>query len=223
MYCTYVTFYRGNKLPPFYIGYSTVDRVNAGYHGSVSSVKYRSIWIKEQQENPHLFVTKILSTFSYRSDAKSAEASLQRNLKVHRNPLYINQHIQGEKFMCDRTGFIATEKTREKMRNRPCQKHTEQTKEKISRAKKGIKFTAEHCSKISTAVNARGPDSNETRLKKSNSRKGLKHSIETLAKLSASSQKCKAVVVNGNAYKSKKEAWEAEFPGLCYASARKRM
>ena len=31
MYCVYLTIYRGNKLPPFYIGYSSINKIKAGY------------------------------------------------------------------------------------------------------------------------------------------------------------------------------------------------
>lgn len=33
LYCTYLTSYFGNKLPPFYIGYTTVANINRGYRG----------------------------------------------------------------------------------------------------------------------------------------------------------------------------------------------
>lgn len=33
IYCTYITFYRGSKLPPFYIGHSTIKKVEKGYRG----------------------------------------------------------------------------------------------------------------------------------------------------------------------------------------------
>jgi hypothetical protein len=35
IYCVYLTCYRGNKLPPFYIGYSTIEKVKDGYKGTV--------------------------------------------------------------------------------------------------------------------------------------------------------------------------------------------
>ena len=47
MYCVYLTTYFGAKLPMFYIGSSTVSRVNSGYRGSVSSKSYKEIWNNE--------------------------------------------------------------------------------------------------------------------------------------------------------------------------------
>lgn len=45
LYCTYLTVYKGNKLPPFYIGYTSVDNIlNKSYRGSPESKKYKSVW-----------------------------------------------------------------------------------------------------------------------------------------------------------------------------------
>jgi hypothetical protein len=52
IYCTYLTIYSGNKLPPFYIGSTSVNRISNGYHGSVSSKRYKSIWLEELKTNP---------------------------------------------------------------------------------------------------------------------------------------------------------------------------
>jgi len=93
IYCTYITFYRGNKLPPFYIGSSSVKRVFSGYHGSVSSMKYKKIWLLELKNNPHLFVTKILTTHNDRKSALEKELQLQIQLKVVKNPMYINMSL----------------------------------------------------------------------------------------------------------------------------------
>ena len=57
MYCVYLTTYKGNKLPPFYIGSTQVVQVERGYHGSVRSKKYEMMWKSELINNPHLFKT----------------------------------------------------------------------------------------------------------------------------------------------------------------------
>ncbi len=96
MYCVYLTIYKGNKLPPFYIGYSTVYKVtNKNYRGSVSSYEYKEIWDKELKENPNLFSTKIISHCELQSDVWAREKELQRKLDVINNPLYINKAIAG--------------------------------------------------------------------------------------------------------------------------------
>ena len=92
-FCTYLTIYKGNKLPPFYIGYSTVDKIKRGYRGSVSSKRYKQTWKKELSHNPQLFDTKIISLHENKNDAKLREEAIQRHLNVIQNPLYINRAI----------------------------------------------------------------------------------------------------------------------------------
>jgi hypothetical protein len=98
IYCTYLTIYKGNKLPPFYIGYSTVSKVTNGYRGSVSSKCYKHLWYQELIDHPELFITHIISTHNTIEQAKAKEGQLQRAVHAHTNPLYANRQIQGEKF-----------------------------------------------------------------------------------------------------------------------------
>ena len=93
IYCVYLTTYSGNKMPPFYIGYSTIKKVENGYRGTVKSKKYQNIWHQEIKENSHLFKTKIIATYQTQLEATNKEALLQTKLKVLHNPLYINQSI----------------------------------------------------------------------------------------------------------------------------------
>ncbi|UKH49575.1 hypothetical protein [Enterobacter phage vB-EclM_KMB17] len=90
MYCTYLTVYTGNKLPRRYIGSTTVSRINENYHGSVKSKKYKEIWISELRDNPHLFKTRILKTFSSHRDALNEELRVQKKYNVVRSKNYIN-------------------------------------------------------------------------------------------------------------------------------------
>lgn len=101
IYCTYITFYSGNKLPPFYIGYSSIEKVKNGYNGSVSSKIYKKIWEKERKENPHLFKTKIIKTFKMRIDAGKHEEFVQKFFNVHKNPMFINRSIGYSQFNLD--------------------------------------------------------------------------------------------------------------------------
>lgn len=98
MYCTYITFYRGNQMPPFYIGYTSVERINKGYNGTPQSKQYKKIWNDERKNNIHLFNTKILKYYNTRQEASEAETRLQKALNVHKNLMYINMAIAGEKF-----------------------------------------------------------------------------------------------------------------------------
>lgn len=98
IYCTYLTVYLGNKMPPFYIGHSTVSKVLNGYRGSVCSEKYRKTWREELSYNPHLFKTIILTQHSTRDDAIIKEECFQEKMNVVRNPLYINCAIARRTF-----------------------------------------------------------------------------------------------------------------------------
>ena len=102
IYCVYLTIYKGNKLPPFYIGSSSVEKVQKGYHGSVCSKQFRDIWKSEIRKNPNLFETKIISTHSDRKEATLRERDLQKKLSVVKNPLYTNQSFAAYDSFTDR-------------------------------------------------------------------------------------------------------------------------
>jgi NUMOD3 motif len=93
IYCTYLTSYFGNKLPLFYIGSTSVEKILKGYRGSVSSKKYKQIWKKELKENPHLFKTKIISKHQTKKEAMLKEQFFHKQLKVNVSPLYTNKAI----------------------------------------------------------------------------------------------------------------------------------
>lgn len=93
-YCVYIIFYRGNKLPPFYIGSGTVSKIqnkNKPYFGSVRSKKYKTIWFSELKENPNLFSLKMFKFFEAREEATEYEEYIHRKLNVVKNSLYTNQ------------------------------------------------------------------------------------------------------------------------------------
>ena len=98
IYCTYLTIYCGNKLPPFYIGSTSIIKVDSGYHGSVKSKKYKDIWESELVENAKLFKTIILTKHHERKDATKRECLFQNSLKVVTSPMYINQAIAQKNF-----------------------------------------------------------------------------------------------------------------------------
>ena len=142
IYCTYITFYRGNKLPPFYIGSTSVERINSGYRGSVRSKEYKEIWELEIKENPHLFSTKILNRFNERKLARDKEDKLHRQLDVVKNPLYTNKAFASGCFGATMIG----------------RKHSEETKRKISlksKLKKTKKRSEESKIKMSNSAKAK--------------------------------------------------------------------
>ena len=156
-YCIYITFYKGNLMPPFYIGKSFVERINNGYHGSVNSMKYKSIWLKELKNNPRLFKTIILKTFDDERDALLSEEKIHIQFDVARNPMFIN--------MANSNKFFYTEITneyRQLCRERMLKfKHTNESKEKISKAHKGKRLTNENKNKLKKAWSS-NPDRKKT-------------------------------------------------------------
>lgn len=90
IYCVYLTTYTGNKMPNFYIGSSSVKKVQDGYKGSPRSKEYKRIWVIETKNSPHLFKTRIIYTCESREEATIKENKLHHLLDVVRNPLYIN-------------------------------------------------------------------------------------------------------------------------------------
>jgi len=90
IYCVYFTHYNGYKLPPFYIGSSYLERVKDGYHGSVSSDKFESVWKQELKDNPHLFKTDIIEICDTREEAFDKELELQRKLNVVKSEYFTN-------------------------------------------------------------------------------------------------------------------------------------
>jgi NUMOD3 motif len=103
-YCTYLTIYTGNKMPPFYIGRSNLVSIAKGYRGSVSSKRYKEIWLSELSEHPELFKIKILSVHATAKEAASKEEFFHKKFQVHRNPLYINQATGAGTFYADIAG-----------------------------------------------------------------------------------------------------------------------
>jgi len=93
IYCTYLTVYTGNTLPPFYIGSTSIDNINKGYRGSVASKNYKSIWKQELYDHPDLFKTIILTRHETREDALIREQSFHFALNVKISSLHINSAI----------------------------------------------------------------------------------------------------------------------------------
>ena len=92
IYCTYLTIYSGQKLPPFYIGSTRVSNIiSKGYHGSVSSRKYKHIWLDELANNPQHFKTIIITRHLSRHEASIKELYFHEKLNVVKSSMYINE------------------------------------------------------------------------------------------------------------------------------------
>jgi len=136
IYCVYVTVYRGNKLPPFYIGSTSIKKIEDGYKGSVSSEEYKRAWKSELSDSPHLFKTKIIKTFDTRSEAFDYEEFLQVKLDVVRSPMYVNRSLAKKKFTT--TGWKFTKEHKKKISESEKGKYvSEETRKKQSLSHKG--------------------------------------------------------------------------------------
>lgn len=115
MYCVYITIYSGNKLPPFYIGSTSIKRIENGYRGSVSSVLYKEIYKQELLDNPHLFKTIVISECETRDLALQKEEQFQKHFNVHKNPMYINMAIANKNFNYDNQIYKQTQSYKNKV------------------------------------------------------------------------------------------------------------
>lgn len=153
LYCVYLTIYSGDKMPQLYIGSSSIDKINNGYRGSVSSKKYKSIWIEQLKISPALFETKILKTFNIRKDATFYENQIQHELNVVESENYINM------WYASPNGFKGYDSSGENNPNYG-KKCSRETKQKISEFNKGRKLSDENRKNMSkSAVNRRKENS----------------------------------------------------------------
>ena len=104
MFCTYLTIYKGNKMPMFYIGRTTVNNIQNGYCGSVSSKLYKDIWKFEVKNNLHLFKTIILTLHKTKKESAEKEEYFHKFFNVHKNIMYINQATGYGSFFTDISG-----------------------------------------------------------------------------------------------------------------------
>ena len=98
-YVVYHITYSGDKLPSKkdsditpsnYIGSTSLEQINKGYMGSISSKKYKNIWESELKQNSQLFKLEIISYHDTRSDATWKELQIQKLFNVVKNPLFVN-------------------------------------------------------------------------------------------------------------------------------------
>ena len=73
-FVTYLVTYTGDLLPRYYIGSSSKEKVVSGnYFGSISSKKWKKIFLHERKNNIHLFQINILSEHLTRQEALNEE------------------------------------------------------------------------------------------------------------------------------------------------------
>lgn len=145
IYCVYITFYSGNNLPPFYIGSTSIDKIDLGYRGSVQSKRYKKVWREELNKFPQKFKTKILSKHATKEEALLREEAIQRKLKVVENPLYTNLCIAGKLYANNKGKIFSAEHKLNISKNHvgmTGRKHREETKNKMSYSAMGNKNSA---------------------------------------------------------------------------------
>ncbi|AKE44688.1 HNH endonuclease [Sinorhizobium phage phiM9] len=120
-WCVYVIIYLGDKMPPFYAGFTRVSNMIDGYHGSVSSEEWEEIWRSEINQHPQLFRRKIIRTFSTKKEASDFEIEFLTHFDARRSHLFVNK-TNGAKNFCG---------------NIEGNKHSEETKIKISEGNRG--------------------------------------------------------------------------------------
>ena len=141
-FCVYLITYVGDKLPPFYIGSTSVEKLENGYRGSVSSKRYKKIWDLELKENSHLFKYQILTEFDTREEATTEELYWHLQFGVVKSPDFINLSL------ARKNGFYGRDVSGEK---NPFfgKKHSVETNFLISNANTGKVRTEEFKQKLS--------------------------------------------------------------------------
>jgi len=199
MFTVYITTYLGEKLPPFYIGSTTFEKIANGYHGTVASRKYQSIWRQEIKENPHLFITNPIpnATAETAGEILQLELEWQKMLNVVEDPDFINRSFAIEGFCMTSEAALEAVNTRrlngtlvrssgarkkisDKRKGRPTI-HTQETKDQMSRTRTGRTYSLEHRAAISAGITGKVA-SEETREKLRESHLGIKPSAESIAK-----------------------------------------
>lgn len=167
-FVTYLTTYKGNKLPAYYIGSTTLEKASSGkYFGSVTSKKYKEIFKYELENNLHLFKIEILSTHITRKEALAEELKQQKENDVVYSSEYFNESYASV------NGFFGRKVTGS----------DSPSFGKTNKSNTGRNLTENHKENISKGLMGK-KHSNETKLKISKSHKGMVYSDETKQKLS---------------------------------------
>ena len=90
-YIVYLVTYNGDKLPKYYIGSTSIEKINNGYLGSVKSKRWKTIFESEIKNNKELFNSEILSYHKTREDALSEELKVQKERNVVKSNEYFNE------------------------------------------------------------------------------------------------------------------------------------
>lgn len=92
-YVVYLITYSGDKHPPYYIGSTTISKLENGYRGSVRSLVWKDIYRKEVKENPNAYSYSILARTDTRKMALELERELQILYDVVKSDLFVNRSL----------------------------------------------------------------------------------------------------------------------------------
>ncbi len=90
MYCVYLVSYKGSNHPPYYIGSTSIEKIQNGYLGSPKSIKWINI-LKEEMKNKDLYEVSILQTTKTRKKAIDIELKIQKHFEVVKSDLFWNE------------------------------------------------------------------------------------------------------------------------------------
>ena len=184
-YVVYLTHYKGDLLPPYYIGSTTEEKILSGdYFGSVRSKKWKNNFYYEIEINKDLFEVKILSYHNSRIEALEEELRIQIINDVVKSTDYFNESLASINgyFGHDVSGKNHPQygkKLSEEQKNKFTFKGRTQSIEsrrKISESNKGKKLSEETKEKISQK-HIGYKYSDETKLKMAESKIGNKNSF----------------------------------------------
>lgn len=138
-FCVYVITYSGRDMPQFYIGYSSVLKIEKeNYHGSVSSRAWKELWNKTLEDYPELFRRKVLKTFGSREEAYEYEKEILKHFNAAKSKLFVNKS-NGGTIVCKgenhpKYGYKPSEETRKKissaLRGKPASNRGKQMSQK---------------------------------------------------------------------------------------------
>lgn len=171
MFIVYLTIYSGTKLPPFYIGSTSLEKHLKGYHGSVKSKKYKEIYESELKDHPELFDSLIVEEYETREEATKTEYYYQKLHNVMKSEKFFNRSMAAPK------GFFGADVSKE---NNPVfgKKHSEETKKAIAR-----------CGERNHFFGVKRPEHSKAMSKENNPFYNKKHTSEALIKCGIKNRK----------------------------------
>jgi hypothetical protein len=148
------------------VGSSSIKKIEEGYHGSVSSKQYKTLWESLLQSSPDAFKTEIYSIHKTRKEALEAELLFQIENDVVKSSEWINMSLARP------NGFFGMDVSGENNpmygkfgKNHPAYgtTHSKEFKEKITKLLKNRVFSQETIEKIKQAKKGKNTGENNAK------------------------------------------------------------